>query len=460
MRRPLAALALLLAACPRGFAEDPPRDRGRALLESACDGPGLLIRRPDDPKETAEEGFSDGAGGDFSDVIEAADPPAKEGGDEKQDKKAAPKPKDGKADRKACEKQYLAFSGRYGDKVDAVVAPAGETLPTPAESDFIFSKVQKRMNAVGPGDASKQAALAKLFDGKASLGEVAERYGEIERAAELERRRGLAHEAARARELAKADAASSREFGASGSPGFQGAAPPPAVSQQNGGPGRTAGAGVGRAVTTLRITEPPDTSQMPPVENPIPQYLPDWAWEAYQHSRAKLGDTVGSLGLPWNGKLVGGVALPWSGDGFKFVRYGRWGTSAMILGIQAIAKDINDPGSRPLEVGDISYERGGPIRSHKSHQNGRDVDLFFAADGKGRFDVDRNLRLVVAAVRRMNVVNIFVDTRYKNLLAQHARLVVSKQPEQAADIKKALDAMSYEPGHRDHFHIRIGTTEA
>ena len=480
MRRPLVALVLIFAsawplrALPRRSGEAP----SKKLADSACQGPGLLIRESE-PKTGSS--FEKDAGGDFAALFESADPPEEKAGKGKKTGaktwklKPKPKSKGAKPDPKECEEQFTRFRERYGSSVDAVVAPSFDRQATAEEQEFLFSRVQKRMDKVKDSDVERQKSLAKLFDGGASLPEVAAKFAGSETAAAVRRQAAAAAAVARAAgnaaELSGAAAGHDGPLEARivGSYGNDGTFVPTAASgklgQANGALPNlftTVASPVARAggYSWLRPSPPPDNTAYPVVDPPIPTYVPNWAWNAYQASRIKIGDTIGSLGLPWNGALKDGVPLPSEGDGFKFVRYGRWGTSQMINGIQLIAKDIKAPDAPRLLIGDISYQNGGPIRRHKSHQSGRDVDIFFASSG-GRFDVDRNLRLAVSAVRHMNVTNIFVDQGLKAHLARHARNVLATLSDEAGqraagqDITRAIGLMSHEPGHGDHFHIRI-----
>ena len=154
---------------------------------------------------------------------------------------------------------------------------------------------------------------------------------------------------------------------------------------------------------------------------------------------------------------------------------------ALVLMLRRTAKDIASaaPGSVML-VGDLSFDEGGPISGHYSHQSGRDADIaFYVTDAQGepvnsqrfvafdsegrakdksglRFDDWRNYLLVEAWVkdRRAGISHIFVSRELRSRLLkygrsqarfrEHYREVVGllKQPENALP-------------HDDHFHVRI-----
>lgn len=468
MRRPLAAL-LLLAVSVAAEIDSPAQ---KSLAEQACLGQGLLLRQAAGANQVA---FEEDAAEEFSDVlspVEKQASSAKEKPKQKTWRFKAAADKDGRTDPSACAEDFALFQSRHGSSVDAVIAPAHGREPSVEESNLLFSRVKKRMSNINSSDIDGQAALAKLFDGKRSLPQIANKHDLAERALQAQRIAKRMETGQRA--LNKARGALGADSTALGGSALASGSPAVGVEMPLGGgkPGNqspaskrgevvyTADAGSrGGGYSSLSTKAPPDDVETPAVASPVPEYIPGWLWDAYQVSRSKIGDTIGALGSPWNGRLKDGIPLPWNGEGFRFVRYGRWGTTSMVYGIQLIAKDINFPDSPPLQIGDISYQYGGPIRRHKSHQNGTDVDIFFAADNRGRFDADRNLLLAASAVKRMNVTNIFIDSGYKAHLVRRSHAVIKSLPPDraadAADIKRALAAMSHEPGHRDHFHIRI-----
>src|SRR5690606_6646399 len=98
-----------------------------------------------------------------------------------------------------------------------------------------------------------------------------------------------------------------------------------------------------------------------------------------------------SFGPPNRGALVNPLVLPPSGDGYwmppTWARRGlHYGTGELVGMIAHLGRDLAQRGAgRPLAVADLSPQRGGPSRWHRSHQTGRDVDLiYFARDAEGR----------------------------------------------------------------------------
>jgi len=181
-------------------------------------------------------------------------------------------------------------------------------------------------------------------------------------------------------------------------------------------------------------------------------WLADRARRGINYGVDAINDVSKALGLPQAGRLVNGVALPFEGPGYKFVRYGRWGTGRLVAGIQWMGAEVKAAGGPTLQIGDMSYKNGGIIRRHKSHQNGRDVDVFVLQGPKG-FDVAGNWRIVELMLTNphFKVTNIFLDSSLKARLLQYARA----RGADAKVVQKAAAVISHEPGHKDHFHLRI-----
>jgi murein endopeptidase len=137
------------------------------------------------------------------------------------------------------------------------------------------------------------------------------------------------------------------------------------------------------------------------------------------------------------------------------------------------------PGSL-LDVGELSRKEGGRIKSHLSHQSGRDADVgfyitdldgsairaprFLRFDGRGdgrddptvRFDDQRNWEFVRALLEDPNeeVRQIFIYAPLRaRLLAYAAKVKAPRQlrAKAAAAMMQPVNALP----HDDHFHIRI-----
>jgi murein endopeptidase len=96
-----------------------------------------------------------------------------------------------------------------------------------------------------------------------------------------------------------------------------------------------------------------------------------------------------SIGTPGNGRLVHGALLPAAGPdhfawNFREQRIGgsdrtRWGhcrvVRAVLRGLAAYRG--RNPGAPRVAIGDMSLRHGGEIGRHTTHENGRQIDLYF-----------------------------------------------------------------------------------
>lgn len=200
-----------------------------------------------------------------------------------------------------------------------------------------------------------------------------------------------------------------------------------------------------------------------------------------------------SIGKPNDARLVNACKLPVQGVGYRLANPGRktnFGTDEMVFGLMEMGVLLylkyGEQGT--FVIGDISAEHGGRLRPHSSHQGGRDVDLgFFVTDAHGRpqgnqycagdfdkegkikggtlrFDVERNWEFVCLMLENRffgGVQYIFVAEWLKKRLLDYARTNLSKirSPVEYARQKKCLDlaeqVLQHEPGHENHFHLRI-----
>lgn len=193
-----------------------------------------------------------------------------------------------------------------------------------------------------------------------------------------------------------------------------------------------------------------------------------------------------SIGLAFRGRLRRSVRLEESAT----VRYAGeyraagnfYGTTELVTLIERAAAHVarRFPGAR-LSVGELSRQNGGVIAGHRSHQNGRDVDLaFYMRDAAGRpydpfgfanfdrhghglppnasltFDDERNWELVARLVSDADarIQYIFVADTLKHRLLRTAR-----RRRAPARVVQRAEAVMVQPAHghphRNHFHVRI-----
>ena len=174
-----------------------------------------------------------------------------------------------------------------------------------------------------------------------------------------------------------------------------------------------------------------------------------------------------SIGLANAGRLINGVQFPKGGGNWSVVDgQESWGTQETVSSLMAAITEVSDrlPGTPALRVNDISKKDGGWHRPHRSHQNGRDVDLgFYYPHGetiriKKRetcIDLARNWALVRALVTTGDVQTILVDRRVQAVLHGYARSI-GEDPVWLDDLfRGSAPIVNHAPRHRDHFHVRF-----
>ncbi|MBW2457104.1 MAG: penicillin-insensitive murein endopeptidase [Deltaproteobacteria bacterium] len=207
-----------------------------------------------------------------------------------------------------------------------------------------------------------------------------------------------------------------------------------------------------------------------------------------------LAPTIrGSVGVPHHGTLTDAKALPRQGPGFVRFRGDaiRWGNPRLVEAIMAAAAEVEQarPGGAPLVIADLSAKRGGKIPRHRSHRNGRDLDLLFyvvtpngrsvrnpgfihfghdglaEADRRAgtflRLDVDRTWLLVKALTSNQGaqVQWLFVARWLEALLIEHAR-ARGEDDELVWHAQNLLRQPGDSSAHDDHIHMRIACAPA
>ena len=167
-----------------------------------------------------------------------------------------------------------------------------------------------------------------------------------------------------------------------------------------------------------------------------------------------------AAGKPWHGRLVCGVQLP--AESATFVTWDfplrrfpnadwrRWGTAELVATVESIAADYQTRfGVGPrLVIGDLSRPHGGSFGpeyggvGHASHQNGRDVDIFYPRLDGLEMPPDRPRD--VDRVRAQWLVN---------RAARSAQLVFIGR---RVGLKRRFKRVQYLPAyHENHLHLRI-----
>mgnify|MGYP000296499627 FL=1 len=126
-----------------------------------------------------------------------------------------------------------------------------------------------------------------------------------------------------------------------------------------------------------------------------------------------------------------------------------------------------------MHVGDISARGGGPLKGHKSHQKGIDVDIGLVLKGEdanetrfrtGRvdnLDVARTWALIKAFVDNDDVRAVFLDYGLQKLLYEHAKKQKVSESTLEALFQyprgrgRSYGIIRHWKGHKDHFHVRF-----
>ena len=182
-----------------------------------------------------------------------------------------------------------------------------------------------------------------------------------------------------------------------------------------------------------------------------------------------------AIGPTNRGRLEEGVGLP-SHRGYVIRAAARsYGTEEtarwMVAAFDAV--DAKFKHTKVVRIHDMSDRDGGPLRDHKSHQNGRDVDISYYQEKCGsrgcQFDHFRSSELDVARqwtlleywLRNRQAEMIFIDYRLQAKLYRYAK--------RRGATKAQLDEWiqyprgKYEPvgvirhyrNHADHLHVRF-----
>ena len=187
-----------------------------------------------------------------------------------------------------------------------------------------------------------------------------------------------------------------------------------------------------------------------------------------------------SIGKPNRGSLKNGIHLDPDGDGlgkgFAVSRHrpDLWGTPELVKLIKTCGRTYRKYFSRkyaPIPIGDLSSRMGGPLKSHKSHQSGRDVDVGFMRKKplrKGTFANTSPRKMDMYA--QWVVLKCFLDdSQTQMVFIERSRVRAIKRyikriyKTRKSKLKKYL---SYFPGgkrktiypdrvHKSHMHVRI-----
>lgn len=183
-----------------------------------------------------------------------------------------------------------------------------------------------------------------------------------------------------------------------------------------------------------------------------------------------------SIGQPYRGFLVNGIPFPSQFRGYQLREEERTYATPELIGavLDAIERVIRKyPDTCDLYIGDISGPRGGRMSRHRSHENGRDIDLgmyarenrllpSFAPMSEENLDVPKTWCLIESLLQSHRVQNIFVDQGLQKMLYRYA---ASQGWDEnylnnlfgAAAGPDTRTIIQHIRGHRDHLHVRFYT---
>lgn len=179
-----------------------------------------------------------------------------------------------------------------------------------------------------------------------------------------------------------------------------------------------------------------------------------------------------SYGRPYHGRLENGVVFPNQFPGYHLRDENRSYTTPEVVGalldaIEAVRAEF--PDTCDLFIGDFSASSGGAAIHHRSHQNGRDVDVgmyykgnrsldTFAHMNEDNLDAPKTWCLVENIIRSQRVQYIFLDRRVQKVLYDYA---ATRGYDQAyldrvfGNVRGSL--LQHVRNHSDHMHIRFFT---
>ena len=203
--------------------------------------------------------------------------------------------------------------------------------------------------------------------------------------------------------------------------------------------------------------------------SPEVQYTAELSDEELERRWREDPSSLGSVsvGFVHSGRMVNAVRFPEGPDWIVVTREKAWTTEETVHYLTQVIRELRGryPDAPLLRVNQLSARDGGFFRPHKSHQNGRDVDLGFfypggnvvrARERETYIDPVMNWALIRALVTHADVQVILVDRRVQKVLYDHA----VKIGEDQAWLDSLFHAgeksiLKHARGHRDHFHVRF-----
>lgn len=184
---------------------------------------------------------------------------------------------------------------------------------------------------------------------------------------------------------------------------------------------------------------------------------------------ASLGSL--SIGSVSGGILVNPVPIPSDPGWILIDPNGAFATAETVAFIRTAVETVRElfPDTPAIGIGDISWQEGGRMKRHITHQSGRDVDFGFyfkagpqdalVVGTEANLDLPRNWALVRALLVRTDIETILLDSRIQRLLYAQA-LKIGEDRDWLASVFQfvkgnAKAAIVHVAGHRTHYHVRF-----
>lgn len=179
-----------------------------------------------------------------------------------------------------------------------------------------------------------------------------------------------------------------------------------------------------------------------------------------------------SMGRPYQGKLKNGIPFPREFSGYQLREAEvTYSTPELVGALLDAIEGVREryPDTCDLYLGDFSREDGGFLKQHRSHQNGRDVDLgMYARDNRAldglipmneaNLDVPKTWQLVENLLQSQKIQYIFVDRSIQRLLYDYAASHGSDPAYLDHLFGNTRGAViQHVRGHQDHLHVRFFT---
>jgi len=187
-----------------------------------------------------------------------------------------------------------------------------------------------------------------------------------------------------------------------------------------------------------------------------------------------------SIGSASKGRLINGKTLPWNRGWITRSPSRQYGTNELVDGLVRTIKSFMGkyPKSCKIVTGDISYKNGGPMRPHRSHQSGRDIDIgFFAKNNRllahfevmtpEKMDAAKTWAFIESMLEENQIEYILIDYSLQKPLYDYVKnslgasdnylLRVFQYPR---GIGTRTGIIRHARGHKNHMHVRFFTPKA